>query len=361
MSGAQHGPKAPPAGVREAGGVQDRGTRGTAAALLEREFAAYAIGVVIPAFRVADKIEEVVRSVPSFVRRIIVVDDASPDDTSARLARLADPRLVVLRHGENRGVGGAMATGFARALEEELDVVVKMDGDGQMDPARMPDLLRPLIAGQADMTKGNRYADLVALRAMPVARIVGNAGLTFLVKAASGHWSLFDPANGYFALRTELLRHIDLAKLPRRYFFESGLLIKLGILRASVLDVAIPARYGDERSSLSIPRTLLGFPPRLLLGLVRRLFWRYFVYDFTALSLYLLLGIPCLLGGAIYGGLMWWEWHIRDEYAPAGQVMLAAMPIILGAQFLLQAVALDIANTPKTPISPPLGPRTPLS
>jgi dolichol-phosphate mannosyltransferase len=320
------------------------------------EFAAYAVGVVIPAYRVAERIERVVAGVPSWVRRIIVVDDASPDDTRARLERLKDPRLVVLAHERNLGVGAAMATGFARALEEGLDIVVKMDGDDQMDPARMPELLRPLIRHAADMTKGNRYADLVSLRAMPAARIVGNAGLTFLVKAASGYWSLFDPANGYLAIRADVLRSMDLHKLPRRYFFESGLLIKLGILRAVVQDVPLPARYGDEQSSLSIPRTLLGFPPRLFLGLLRRLFWRYLVYDFTALSLYLLLGVPALLGGIVYGSLLWWQLDGRGEYAHPGQVMLAAMPIILGAQLLLQAVALDIANTPKRPITPPLPP-----
>jgi hypothetical protein len=223
-----------------------------------------------------------------------------------------------------------------------------------MDPAHIPALVRPLVAGAADMTKGNRYTDLEALRAMPFLRIVGNAGLTFLVKAASGQWSLFDPANGYLALRTSVLRRIELARLPARYFFESGLLIKLGILRAVVLDVSIPAKYADEHSSLSIVRTLLGFPPRLLGGLLRRLFWRYFVYDFTALSVFLLLGIPALVGGVAYGAWLWWDLHQRGEYAHPGQVMLAAMPIILGAQLVLQAIALDIANTPRTPLSPPL-------
>lgn len=323
-------------------------TRG--AAELTQELAGIAIGVVIPAYGVAAQIERVIAGIPDYVRTIIVVEDASKDDTLQRLHALRDPRLIVLEHKQNRGVGAAMATGFARALEERLDIVVKMDGDDQMDPAHMPELLRPLCAGSADMTKGNRYSNLVALRAMPFMRVIGNAGLTFLVKVASGHWSLFDPANGYFAIRADVLRRIELEKLPARYFFESGLLIKLGILRAVVLDVDIPARYADEQSSLSITRTLFSFPPRLIAGLLRRLFWRYFVYDFTVLSLYLLLGIPALIGGSLYGARVWWQLP-PGEYAHAGQVMLAAMPIILGAQMLLQAVSLDIANTPRVPIS----------
>ncbi|HTF89933.1 MAG TPA: glycosyltransferase family 2 protein [Planctomycetota bacterium] len=325
-----------------------------APALAAKAFEGLAIGVVIPAYDVEGQIERVISGIPGYVTTIIVVEDASRDGTRARLRALRDPRLIVVEHAQNRGVGGAMATGFTRALEEQLDIVVKMDGDDQMDPAHIPDLLRPLVAGEADMAKGNRYADLVALRAMPVLRILGNAGLTFLVKMASGHWKLFDPANGFFAIRTDLLRRMDLQKLPERYFFESGLLIKLGILRAVVLDVAIPARYADERSSLSITRTLIGFPPRLVAGLLQRLFWRYLVYDFTALSLFLMLGIPALLGGMIYGVTLWWQLQQSDEYAHPGQVMLAAMPIILGAQLVIQAIALDIANTPSTPISPPL-------
>jgi glycosyltransferase involved in cell wall biosynthesis len=295
-----------------------------------------------------------VANIPSYVRTIIAVEDKSTDDTRARLAAIQDPRLIVIEHEKNCGVGAAMISGFRRALELDLDIVVKMDGDDQMDPAFIPALLRPLIAGRADMSKGNRYTDLQALRAMPLLRIIGNAGLTFLVKAASGHWSLFDPANGFFALRSGVLRSVNVERLPQRYFFESGLLIKLGILRAVVLDVAIPAKYADEQSSLSVVRTLLGFPPRLCAGLFKRLFWRYFVYDFTALSLFILLGVPAFLGGAIYGSWLWWDLHGQGVYAQPGQVMLAAMPIILGAQLLLQAIALDIANTPRTPLSVPL-------
>lgn len=312
------------------------------------------IGVVIPCYRVARHIEAVVRGLPPWIDTIITVVDASPDDTEARLRALDDPRLVVLVHEQNRGVGGAMQTGFAEAQRRGLDVLVKMDGDGQMDPSYLRPLLEPVLAGRADMSKGNRYCDLRALRQMPPIRILGNGILTFLVKAASGHWNLFDPANGYLALRADLWRRIE-QRLPERYFFESGLLIELGILRAVVVDVDIPARYGDERSSLSVTRTILGFPPRLLIGLLRRVFWRYFVHDFSAVSLFLLLGLPSLLLGLFYGASVWSELQQTEVYASAGQVMLSAMPIILGFQLLLQAVVLDIANAPTRPVSRALG------
>ncbi len=312
------------------------------------------VGVVIPAFRVAPQIERVIRGIPDWIQTVIVVEDKSPDDTAARVERLGDPRVVLIRHPENRGVGGAMQSGFQEALRRELDVIVKMDGDDQMDPAHLANFVEPLLDGEADMTKGNRYHSQSSLRGMPFIRMIGNAGLTFLVKLASGYWANFDPANGYVALRREALQRLQVERLPRRYFFESGLLIELGMLRAVVKDVPIDARYGDEHSSLSIGRTLFGFPPRLILGLMRRVFWRYFVYDFSAVSIFILLGVPLLAFGLVYGVAVWTHFKSINEATPAGQVMIAAMPIIIGFQMLLQAVVLDVTGVPRMPLSPPI-------
>jgi hypothetical protein len=247
-----------------------------------------------------------------------------------------------------------MRSGFQEALRRRLDVVVKMDGDDQMDPAHLAAFVEPLLDGDADVTKGNRYHGPSSLAAMPKVRVIGNAGLTFLVKAASGYWANFDPANGYVALRREVLERLRIDRLPSRYFFESGLLIELGMLRAVVRDVPIDARYGDEHSSLSIPRTLVGFPPRLVAGFAKRIFWRYFVYDFSAVSIFLLLGLPLFLFGTGLGVWLWHAYSERGEYAPAGPVMFAAMPIILGFQMILQAIVLDVGGVPRFPLCEPL-------
>jgi glycosyltransferase involved in cell wall biosynthesis len=315
------------------------------------------VSVVIPAYRVEGQIEAVLTGIPAWVDSIVVVEDKSPDDTAARVQSVADPRITLVRHELNQGVGGAMCTGFHKALELGADVVVKMDGDNQMDPVYLPQLVEPLIQGQADFTKGNRYSSTPSLRQMPAVRILGNAGLTFLVKLSSGYWNIFDPANGFVAIRADVLRRIELGRLPKRYFFESGLLIELGKLRAVIKDVPIDARYGDEHSSLSVLHTLLTFPPQLMYGLLRRLFWRYFVHDFAALSVFVLLGVPMLLYGAVYGAIVWYQVLTnRIEDATAGQVMFAAMPIILGVQFLSQAVVLDIQNVPREPLCGPYAP-----
>ena len=312
------------------------------------------IGVVVPCYRVAPQIEKVLRGIPSWVDSILVVDDRSPDDSAARVRALRDPRVTLLEHAENRGVGGAMQTGFAEGLRRGLDVLVKMDGDDQMDPAYLQALVEPLLLNTADVTKCNRYWRLSALSQMPFVRMIGNAGLTFLVKSASGYWNVFDPANGYVAIRTKVLERLALERLPRRYFFESGFLIELGIQRAVVRDVPMTARYGEEHSSLRVSRVLFEFPPKLAWGFLRRLFWRYFVHDFSAVSVFVLTGLPLLLAGLVFGVYEYVTLARQDQFATAGEVMLAAMPIILGVQLLLQAIVLDIAAVPKEPISPPL-------
>lgn len=311
------------------------------------------LAVVVPAYRVEDRIEEVIRTLPPSVGTIVVVDDGSPDRTAERVERLGDPRVRLIRHERNGGVGAAMVSGFREALRSGAHIVVKMDGDGQMDPDMIPRLVGPLVRHEADFTKGNRYRNARSLDGMPLVRRLGNAGLTFLVKLASGHWRMFDPTNGFVAARADLLRRLDLDRLPRGYFFECGLLIELGLLRAKVDDVPIPARYRGERSSLSVGSALVGFPARLLRGCARRVLRQYFLYDFNAASLFLAAGLPSMTFGIGFGVFEWIRSARTGVTASTGTVMLAALPVILGFQLLLQALVLDVAQAPAAPLCPP--------
>lgn len=310
-------------------------------------FAPMRVAVVIPCFRVARHIESVLAGLPALVDHIVVVDDCCPEGAGGIAAARADPRVEVLRHRVNRGVGAAMVTGYRRALELECDIVVKIDGDGQMDPAHLPRLIAPLADGRADYAKGNRFRHFHALKSMPVVRLIGNSALSFLVKAASGQWGVMDPTNGYTAIHRRALDELELERLSERYFFESDVLIQLGIAGMAVADVAIPARYGDEESSLRISRVLRDFPPLLARGFLRRLLIRYFVADFNLGSLYLLIGLPLLLAGIGIGTAQWIDSVQSGIARTAGTVMLAAMPTILGFQLLLQAVAVDVQAAPK--------------
>jgi dolichol-phosphate mannosyltransferase len=320
------------------------------------EFRKYNIAVVIPCFRVEREIQSVLRSIPRYVKHVIVVDDASPDSTSDLVTASAkkDRRITLIRHPSNRGVGGAMATGYRKALELGAQIVVKIDGDGQMDMNHLPSLLSPLIEGHADYAKGNRFRDFPSLQKMPLIRRVGNMGLGFLTKAATGYWNLFDPTNGFNAIRSEVLAQIPLEKIDRTYYFETSMLANLYLLGAVVKDVPMPARYYGEASSLLIHRVLFEFPPRLLATFVRRLVLKNFIHDFSMGSIYLLTGLPLLLFGLTFGICKWIQYASLGIPAPTGTVMLPTLSVLLGIQLLLSAVEIDLRSIPKEPLSPPL-------
>ncbi len=308
------------------------------------------IAVIIPCYNVARHLEQVVASVPESVRTIVVVDDSSTDSTAAVIAALADPRVVRVKHTANQGVGGAMLTGYQAALERGAEICVKMDGDGQMAAEYLPHLVAPLLKRVADYSKGNRFRDLEALGRMPRTRLVGNGLLSFLTKLVSGYWSILDPTNGYTAIHAPVLRQLNLARVDRRYFFETSMLVELNIQGAVVRDVEIPARYGDEVSSLNVWSALLKFPPLLVHGFTRRFFWRYIIRDFNVLTLCVLAALPLLLFGVGFGGYHWWLSHTTGIPATAGTTILAALPIILGFQCLLTAVVLDMVYQPQRPL-----------
>src|SRR5437667_7377058 len=208
------------------------------------------IAVVIPAYKAAGHIEAVLAGIPPLVRHVVVVDDASPDETRKIVERSPDPRVRLVVHERNQGVGGAVLTGYDAAIAAGAEIIVKMDADDQMDPAYLWTLVLPIVRGEADYTKGNRFLHSRELDSMPVLRRIGNAGLSFLTKAASGYWNVFDPTNGYTAIHASVVGLLDRERIDRRYFFESSMFLELSLHRAVVCDVYIPARYGNETRSL---------------------------------------------------------------------------------------------------------------
>jgi dolichol-phosphate mannosyltransferase len=318
------------------------------------DFQDYAIAVVIPAYRVEKHIEDVLDDVPEYIRHIIVVNDASTDGTRQRVEAVMrrDARIFLVNHERNQGVGGAMISGFKKAMDLQTQIVVKMDGDGQMSPAYLPELLTPLIMGQADYTKGNRFRDLPALRKMPFIRRFGNVGLSFFSKAATGYWNCFDPTNGYLAIRTEVLAQLPLEQIHKTYFFETSMLAQLYLLGAYILEIPMPSRYAGERSNLSIVKVLMEFPPKLVQIFVRRLMIKYFVFDFSIISVYIMTSIPMILFGLIFGITKWIKYGQLGIPAPTGTVMLPVLSLMLGVQILLAAIGIDLQSVPAKPISP---------
>ena len=304
------------------------------------------IAVVIPSFRVEGTIRQVIEKIPPIVDMIIVINDASPDSTAEIVKGIEDDRITLITHKINQGVGGAMKTGYAYALSKDADIIVKIDGDGQMDPTYLNKLIEPLLTGEVDYAKGNRFLHLQELRRMPLMRRIGNLGLTFLTKAASGYWNIFDPTNGFTAITGEVLRNIQPNRIANNYFFETSMLCDLRVIDAIVQDVAIPAIYNGEASSLNILHQLVIFPLNLLLRTSKRLAYRYFLYDFNAASLYIIAGIILLIFGFIWGIVKWNQSFQTGIPSTTGTVLIAVLPLILGVQFLTQAAAIDIQDTP---------------
>jgi dolichol-phosphate mannosyltransferase len=315
-----------------------------------RQVAAPHIAVVIPCYRVAAHIAAVIRGIPRWVQTIVCVDDCSPDDSAENIRQVNDPRVVLLRHERNQGVGGAMLAGYAECLRRQADVMVKIDGDDQMDPRYLAPLIKPLLGGDADYTKGNRWKDLADLKAMPALRRWGNLALSFAVKLCSGHWQVFDPCNGYTAIRASVFRQIYTEHIARDYFFETSMLVQLNVIGATVGDISIPARYGDEVSSLRIGRVLRRFPPALLRSLLCRLWQRHFVRDFGPCALLMTSGLLLTGWSLFFGGWHWLRSLLTDTPATAGTVMLAALPFLMGFQLLVQAAVIEMTQGNRRPL-----------
>ena len=306
-------------------------------------FEGHRIAVIVPCFGVAAQLPEVLRTMPPFVDHVIVVDDGSRDDLSAAAAAGG---AELLRHEMNLGVAAAMVTGFKRALELQADVVVKMDGDGQMDPSRLPALLGPIVVGEADLAKGNRFLRHRHLKGMPGGRMAGNLALSFLAKLASGYWNVFDPTNGFVALRRQLVEEIEPEKLGPGYYFEISLLCEAYLTGAVARDVAMPARYNDGPSGLSRPATLAVFPFLLLRSSVRRIALKYFVRDFTPVALFLSAGTVAALFGAAFGIENWVKRWGTGLPTPTGTLLIALLPLLVGFQLILQAIVMDVGSVP---------------
>jgi dolichol-phosphate mannosyltransferase len=306
------------------------------------------IFVVIPSYKVKKHIIDVVENIPGFVDSIVVIDDACPQQSGHYVMEQTDiNNLHVLFHEVNKGCGGAVISGCRYALTNGADIVVKVDGDGQMDPNQIEKLVSPIISGVAGYTKGNRFKDHHKLRDMPKIRLFGNSILSFMMKVCSGYWNIMDPTNGFTAISKRSLELLNLDDLYERYYYDPGMLVKLNIENVVVQDVDIPARYKDEESSLTISRILGEYPVLMFKSIIERIFLKYYLYDFNMASIYILIGLPLLMFGSIFGIIMWINGAIDNEYNSVGTIMISVLSITLGIQFLLQAINIDIASTPK--------------
>jgi dolichol-phosphate mannosyltransferase len=302
------------------------------------------ICVIIPAFKVRAHILAVIAQIGTEVDKIYVVDDRCPEASGLLVeTECKDARVRVLYNDINLGVGGAVKTGYQAGTQDQMDIFVKIDGDGQMPPALLPRFIAPIISAEADYTKGNRFYFLESLQNMPPVRKAGNAVLSFINKFTSGYWDIFDPTNGYTAIHRKALSLLPLEKIDDRYFFESDMLFRLGTLRAVVRDIPMDAVYADERSNLRPSDAIIRFIPLYTKAFAKRIFYNYFLRDFNVASLEFIVGMLFFSFGVGFGVFGWLSAASAGQLASTGTVMLAVVPLILGFQLLLSALHYDIS------------------
>lgn len=306
------------------------------------------IAVVIPCYKVNSQIMTIISSIGEEVDRIYVVDDCCPQQTGSYvLENNLDSRVNIIFNDENLGVGGSVMAGYKKAIHDSMDIIVKLDGDGQMDPSLISLFIGPITEGEADYTKGNRFYNIEKLDSMPKIRLLGNAALSFITKFSSGYWNLFDPTNGYTAIHASVLKQMPLKKISKRYFFETDMLFRLNLIQAVVLDIPMDAVYGDESSNLKVHKILFEFFYKNSQNFLKRIFYNYYLRNLSIASIELPVGLALLLFGLIFGCINWVESSDRSIGTPVGTIMLAALSITIGLQLTLSFLAFDISSVPK--------------
>lgn len=312
---------------------------------------------MIPCYRVGEHILALLAAIGPEVSRVYCIDDKCPEGSGDLIeSGNRDPRVTVLRHVDNLGVGGAVMTGYRQAIRDGATIIIKLDGDGQMDPSLIPLFAAPILRGESDYTKGNRFYDLQQIHQMPVARIVGNALLSFMTKFSTGYWDVFDPTNGYTAIHSGIARRIPFDKVSQRYFFESDLLFRLGTFCAVVVDVPMDAHYGTETSGINAGRIVFEFAFKHAINMGKRFVYNYLLRDMPLASLQLIAGTALLAFGSVFGSWHWWLSASTQVRAPLGTIMVATMSVLVGLELVLAFLAYDIANVPRRPLQRLLGP-----
>lgn len=299
------------------------------------------VAIVVPAYNEERLIGKVISTTPSFVDNIVVIDDGSRDATARQAEQAGDARLRLIVHDHNTGVGGAVVTGHKEALALGADVVCIMSGDAQCDPAYLESLVSPVVEGTCDVAKGNRFYSMDSFRTMPRFRILGNVVMSFLVKFATGYWQIVDPLFGYLAMSRTVLERLPLDRISKGYSLENDTLINLNILGATVIDVPIPALYGDEVSNIKLYRDVPSVTWFLFKGFWRRIFWKYVLWSFSPIALFLFAGISLLAWGTLFGLFIVIQ-TLGPPVASTGTVLLSVGPLLLGIQLVIFALVLDI-------------------
>lgn len=304
--------------------------------------------VIMPTYKSKSLVLDVIGRIGPQIGKIYVVDDFCPQQSGQYVMdNCVDSRVEVIFHTENRGVGGAVMTGYRRAIEAEYDVLIKIDSDGQMDPELIPLFLEPILNGSADYTKGNRFFNLEDVKDMPVSRIFGNSALSFASKLSTGYWNMFDPTNGYTAITAKIAQTLPFDKISKRFFFESDMLFRLNLQRAVVQDIPMRAVYGLEKSNLVIRNIAFEFLNKNFRNFLKRIFYTYFLRGMSAASIELVFGVILMVFGITFGLSHWGDSMATGTETAPGTVMVTGLSILSGLNLLIAFISFDVQNSPR--------------
>lgn len=308
----------------------------------------YKLAVVIPAYNLDSQLLDLILRIPREVQNILIIDDKCPNMIGRYIEQnCSDPRVKVYFNEENLGVGGAVKKGYQHALNLGANIVIKLDGDGQMDASKIPLLINPILNNKADYTKGNRFYSLDSLKVMPKVRLFGNSALSILSKFSTGYWNISDPNNGFTAISATALENLDLDSISNSYFFESDMLFRLYCNRAVVVDVPMKSIYGDEKSNLSVLNVSAEFMYKHCRNAFKRFFYTYILRDASVASLELPLGVFLLSFGVVNSLVNLYQSSTTGIPNNPGTVMLSALAILTGIQFILAFISHDVSNLPR--------------
>lgn len=308
------------------------------------------VAVIIPCYNEERLIDQTIKKLPEFIDHIFAVNDASTDATLQVLNKLqkASPKLHVVDLKQNQGVGGALIAGYQRAIKEtESTAIGIVAGDDQFDTSFLSHMLDAFITTNADYVKASRFFHREAFKTMPKYRQFGNIFISLLTKFSTGYYSITDITNGCGFLRRSILEKVDFANVERRYDYETSMLTALSIADALVIDYAVPAHYGEEKSTIKLMPTALRNLRAVWKGFWRRMYYKYFLFGFHPIALFLITGLSLLVIGLLFGLFILYTKLFDGNSPTSGSVMLCVLPMILGLQFLLTSLTMDMANEKK--------------
>ena len=302
---------------------------------------------IMPCYRSADTAISISKDVIKFVDKLICIDDFCPDNTGKKISKLINSEKIdLIFHESNKGIGGAMKSGFIYALRFEPEIIIKIDSDGQMSPFLIPKLIKPLLEGSSELSKGNRFTSPNSIKKMPIIRIIGNIGLGFITKLSTGYWELFDPTNGFIALRAEVLKDLSLDKIDNGYFFETDFLFRCSLRNTLISEITMDAVYANEKSNLNPFKEFFRFFYKHINLFLKRLIYQYFLLDFNPGSLSLLLSLILGIISLLIGIRSFTYYGKINMETPLGiQILFLASSLICN-QFLISFIYYDVSQKP---------------